>query len=333
MQSDPAFHYRPLVVLLGPTAVGKSRVALLVAKHFDTEILTADSRQVYRGMDIGTDKPTAEERQGVPHRLIDLADPGETFNAGWYRRAALKEIDRLYAANRMPFVVGGTGLYIRTLVRGLCPAPQADPLVRAGLKKLREAGGREGLYTELTRVDPETAARLHPNDESKVIRALEVYRLSGRPMSTMHHEHRFQETHFSTLLIGLQRPKETLYRRIEERIDWQLTHGMVEETRSLLGQGYGRDFGSMKGLGYRQVGAYLANECDYAEMVRRFKRDTRRFAKRQMTWFRSEGGVAWLSIEDSEPYERTAERAIARIEQFVSALGQQKRFAAVQPAS
>ena len=331
MQSDPVFHHRPLVVLLGPTAVGKSRVALLVAKHFDTEVLTADSRQVYRGMDIGTDKPTAEERQGVPHRLIDLAEPGETFNAGWYRRAALEEIDRLYAANRMPFVVGGTGLYIRTLVRGLCPAPQADPLVRADLKKLREARGRDCLYAELTRVDPETAARLHPNDESKVIRALEVYRLSGRPMSTMHHEHRFQETPFSTLLIGLQRPKETLYRRIEERIDWQLTHGMVEETQLLLDQGYGRELGSMKGLGYRQVGAYLAKECDHGEMVRRFKRDTRRFAKRQMTWFRSESGVAWLSIEDGEPYERTAERVITCIEQFVSALG--KPLAAVQPAS
>ncbi|HEY5931694.1 MAG TPA: tRNA (adenosine(37)-N6)-dimethylallyltransferase MiaA [Nitrospira sp.] len=331
--SEIMSRHRPLVVLLGPTAVGKSRIATHVAKYFDTDVLAADSRQVYRGMDIGTDKPTAEERQAVPHRLIDLVAPGETFNAGWYRRAAMVEIERLYAANRLPLVVGGTGLYIRTLIRGLCPAPEADPLVRADLKKLREAGGRDSLYAELARVDPETAARLHPNDESKMIRALEVYRLSGRPLSTMHDEHRFQETPFSALLIGLQRLKETLYRRIEERIDWQLTHGMVEETRLLLGQGYGRELGSMKGLGYRQVGAYLANECDYSEMVRRFKRDTRRFAKRQMTWFRSEAGVAWLSIEDNEPYERTAERVIARIEQFMSILGQQKQPAALQPVS
>jgi tRNA dimethylallyltransferase len=182
------------------------------------------------------------------------------------------------------------------------------------------------------RVDPETATRLHPNDESKVMRALEVYRLSGRPLSTMQAEHGFHETPFSALLIGLERKKETLYRRIEERIDWQLTHGMVEETRLLLGQGYGRELGSMKGLGYRQVGAYLANECDYAEMVRRFNRDTRRFAKRQMTWFRSETGVAWLPIEDNEPYERTAERVIARIEQFMKALVQPKQLAALQQA-
>ncbi len=322
--------YRPLVVLLGPTAVGKSRVATQVAKHFDTEVLTADSRQVYRGMDIGTDKPTAAEQQDVPHRLINVVDPHEVFNAGWYRRVALDEIDRLYAANRLPFVVGGTGLYIRTLVRGLCPAPQADPLVRADLKKLRETSGRAALFAELMRVDPETAARLHPNDESKVMRALEVYRLSGRPMSIMHDEHRFQENLFSALLIGLQRTKEALYRRIEERIDWQLTHGMVEETRALLAQGYGRELASMKGLGYRQVGAFLANEYDYEEMVRRFKRDTRHFAKRQMTWFRKESGVAWLSIEESESSEQTAARVITLMEQFVRTLEEPAQSAALQ---
>ncbi len=333
MRSDQLLHYRPLVVLLGPTAVGKSGIAIHVAKYFETEVLAADSRQVYRGMDIGTDKPTTEERQAVPHRLIDLVDPSETFNAGWYRRVAVGEIERLYSEGRLPFVVGGTGLYIRTLLRGLCPAPQADPHVRADLTKSRDEWGRTGLYAELMRVDPETAARLHPNDESKVMRALEVFRLSGRPLSTMQAEHGFHETPFSALLIGLERRKETLYRRIEERIDWQLTHGMVEETRLLLGRGYGRELGSMKGLGYRQIGAHLANECDYAEMVRRFKRDTRRFAKRQMTWFRSEAGVVWLSIEDSEPYERTAERVITLIDQFVGDLGQQKQPAALLPVS
>ena len=333
MLSEVVCRRRPLVVLLGPTAVGKSRVALLVAKHFETEVLTADSRQVYRGMDIGTDKPTAEERQDVPHRLIDVVDPSERFNTGWYRRVAMIEIERLYSAGRLPFVVGGTGLYIRTLVRGLCSAPQADPIVRADLKKLRDEQGRDGLYAELMRVDPDTAARLHPNDESKVMRALEVYRLSGRPLSAVQAEHRFQEASFTALLIGLQRRTESLCQRIEERIDWQLTHGMVEETRSLLDRGYGRDLGSMKGLGYRQVGAYLADECDYAEMVRRFKRDTRRFAKRQMTWFRSEAGVVWLSLEDNEPYERIAERVIAQIEQFVGALRQPEQRVVVQPAS
>jgi tRNA dimethylallyltransferase len=291
-----------------------------VAKRFGTEVLTADSRQVYRGMDIGTDKPTADERQGVPHRLIDLADPDQAFNTGWYRRAARAEIDRLHAARQLPFVVGGTGLYIRTLVRGLCQAPQADPQVRAELMKISCEQGRDALYAELVRVDPDTAARLHPNDEAKVLRALEVHRLSGQPLSVMHREHGFQEAPFSTLLIGLQRTKEELYRRIEERIDWQLAHGMVEETRALLDRGYGRHLGAMKGLGYRPLAAHLAGECDAAEMVRQFKRDTRRFAKRQMTWFRKEPGVTWLSIEGNESLEDTIGRVVALIDQFLDAL-------------
>lgn len=308
---------RPLVVLLGPTAVGKSRFGVQVAQHLGTEVLTADSRQVYRGMDIGTDKPTADERHGIPHRLIDLADPDETFNTGWYRRAALAEIDRLYTERRLPFVVGGTGLYIRTLVRGLCPAPPADPDVRAELMQMSQEQGRDRLHAELVRVDPSTAARLHPNDEAKVIRALEVYRLSGQPMSAVQRDHGFQETPFSTLLIGLQRSKEELYRRIEERIDWQLAHGMVQETRALLDRGYRRDGGAMTGLGYRHVAAHLSGECDEAEMVRLFKRDTRRFAKRQMTWFRKEPGVRWISVEREEPLERIVQRIVSLIEQFL----------------
>lgn len=333
MISEHLCRHRPLVVLLGPTAVGKSRVALHVARHCETEILTADSRQVYRGMDVGTDKPTVTERQGVPHRLIDLVDPYEAFNAGRYRRVALEEVDRLYAANRLPFVAGGTGLYIRTLVRGLCSAPEADPEVRADLQKLRDQKGRNGLYEELMRVDPMAAVRLHPNDESKVMRALEVYRLSGRPISTFQAEHQFHDRPFSALLIGLQRPTDALYRRIEERIDWQLSHGMIEETRSLLDQGYGRELASMKGLGYRQVGAFLANEYDYAEMVRRFKRDTRRFAKRQMTWFRKESGTVWLPIGEGEAPEHTAERVIKQIEQFIKTLEQQAPCSSTEPAS
>ena len=311
---------RPLVALVGPTAAGKSRIAVQVAKRFDTDVLTADSRQVYRGMDIGTDKPTAEDRQGVPHRLIDLADPDQVFNTGWYRQAALAEIERLYAARQLPLVVGGTGLYVRTLIRGLCPAPPADLQVRAELAQISRERGRDGLYAELARVDPGTAARLHPNDEAKVIRALEVYRLTGQSISSMHRQHGFQELSFTPLLIGLHREKEALYRRIEARIDWQLAHGMVEETRTLLARGYGRHLGAMKGLGYRQVAAYLAGEYDHDEMVRRFKRDTRHFAKRQMTWFRKEPGIAWLSIEEDEPLDRTTGRVITLIEEFLDEL-------------
>jgi tRNA dimethylallyltransferase len=319
--SETVCQRRPLVVLLGPTAVGKSRIAVQVAKHFSTDVLAADSRQVYRGMDIGTDKPSIEERQGVSHRLIDLADPDETFNAGRYRRAAIAEIERLHAARRLPFVVGGTGLYIRALVRGLCPAPEASPELREEFVLLGRKEGRERLHAELAAIDPALAARLHPRDEAKIVRALEVYRLSGRPMSVWQDHHGFHEAPFSTLLIGLEREREDLYRRIEARIDRQLTHGMVEETRALIDRGYGRHLGAMKALGYRHVAAYLSGDYDESDMVRLFKRDTRRFAKRQMTWFRKEPGIQWLSIAAAEPPDRTVRRVVSMIERFLDTLG------------
>ena len=318
--SESLCRRRPLVVLLGPTSVGKSRVAVRVAQRFRTEVLTADSRQVYRGMDIGTDKPVAEERQGVPHRLIDLAEPDEAFNAGRYRRAAIEEIDRLYVERKLPLVAGGTGLYIRTLVRGLCMAPASDPQLRAELLKVSKEQGRDRLYAELAEVDPMTAARVHPNDEAKIIRALEVQRLSGQPLSALHQRHGFQEDTFSLCLIGLQRPTEDLYRGIEKRIDWQLEHGMIQETRTLLDRGCGRELGSMKGLGYRHVAAHLAGEYDEPEMVRLFKRDTRRFAKRQMTWFRSEPGIKWVSITKEEPLEQAVQHILSMIERFLESL-------------
>lgn len=314
---------RPVVVIVGPTAVGKSSVAVEVAKVFETEVLTADSRQVYRGMDVGTDKPALEERQAVPHRLIDLVNPDEPFNAGLYRRQAIDEIERLYRDRRLPLVVGGTGLYVRTLLKGLCDAPPADPIVRAALRQEAKDQGHDRLYARLVEVDPVTAARLHPRDESKVIRALEVQQLSGRRMSEFQQEHGFAERPFSTLVIGLNRDRDALYRRIEERIDWQLAHGLIEETQQLLIQGHQRTSAAMKGLGYRQVAEHLAGEYDAAEMVRRFKRDTRHFSKRQMTWFRKEPGIQWLTIEESDSVQHTGALVIGQVDQFLTRLGEQ----------
>ena len=318
--SEKQVRFKPVVVIVGPTAVGKSRIAVEVAKAFETEVLTADSRQVYRGMDVGTDKPAPEERQGVPHRLIDLVGPDESFNAGLYRRQAIDEIERLYRDRRLPLVVGGTGLYVRTLLKGLCDAPPTDPIVRAALKQEAEDQGHDRLYARLVEVDPVAASRLHPRDESKVLRALEVYQLSGRRMSEFQQEHGFAERPFSTLMIGLNRDRDALYRRIEERIDWQLAHGLIEETKQLLDQGYQRDSAAMKGLGYRQVAEHLAGAYDSAEMVRRFKRDTRRFSKRQMTWFRKEPGIQWLTIEESESVQHTTARVIGHADRFLTTL-------------
>lgn len=318
--SDGQVRRKPLVVLLGPTAVGKSRVAIDVAKRLDTEILTADSRQVYRGMDVGTDKPSMAARQDIPHHLIDLVDPDERFNAGLFRRQATEVIEGLYQRRLLPLVVGGTGLYVRTLLQGLCDAPPSDPPLRAQLCDEAREQGHDHLYTRLVAADPVTAARLHPRDISKIIRALEVHHLSGVPMSSFHAGHRFAERPFSALVIGLNRERDQLYRRIEERIDWQLANGLLEETRDLLDRGYRRDAPAMTGLGYRHVAAYLAGECDREEMIRLFKRDTRRFAKRQMTWFKHEPEIRWLMIEDAEPIEETMTRVMRLIDPFLSTL-------------
>jgi len=318
--TDAQVRLKPLVVIVGPTAVGKSRVAVEVARHFNTEVLTADSRQVYCGMDLGTDKPTLSERQGIPHRLIDLAQPDEPFNAGLYRRHAMEAIEQLHRSRLIPLVVGGTGLYVRTLVRGLCEAPPAQPAVRIRLQETARESGVESLYGRLAAVDPVSASKLHPHDAAKVIRALEVYELSGTPMSAFHISHAFADRPYRTLLIGLDRNREALYRRIEARIDWQLDHGFLEETARLLARGYRRESAAMKGLGYRQAADYLAGECDYAEMVRRFKRDTRRFAKRQLTWFRGEPAVQWFDIGESESPEHAAARVTERVNQFLAEL-------------
>ncbi len=311
---------KPLVAIVGPTAVGKSHIAVLVAKALGTEVLTADSRQVYRGMDIGTDKPSAGERQGVPHRLIDLVDPDQPFNTGEFRRHAVAEITRLHHEGKVPLLVGGTGLYVRTVLRGLWEGPPADWEFRRRLARDADANGADWLYRQLVQVDPESASRLHPNDHAKVIRALEVFHLLGRPLSEEHKRHAFADRPFAPLLIGLTRERPSLYRRVDDRVELELAKGLVEETRSLMSKGYGRDLGSMKGLGYKQMAGYLAGDYDYEEAVRRLKRDTRHFAKRQLTWFRKEPGMMWLSIEDTETPAQVADRIVGEAGRFLAQL-------------
>lgn len=309
---------KPLVAIVGPTAVGKSRIAILVAKALGTEVLTADSRQVYRGMDIGTDKPSVDERQGVPHRLIDLVDPDQPFNTGTFRRLAIAEIERLHRDGKVPLLVGGTGLYVRTVLRGLWQGPPADWAFRRALEREAEARGADWLYRELMEVDPDSARRLHPHDRVKIIRALEVHHLLGRPLSDAHRQHAFADTPFSTLLIGLMRERTALYRRVDERVELELAKGLLEETRRLLERGYGRHLGSMKGLGYKQMGGYLAGEYGYEEAVRLLKRDTRHFAKRQMTWFRKEPGITWLVINETDTPTQVAERILDEVRRFLT---------------
>ncbi len=329
--TDSVITLRPLVVLVGPTAVGKSEIGLRLARGLDTDLLTADSRQVYRGMDIATDKPAREQQQGVPHRLIDLVSPDEPFNAGQYRTLALQEIERLYGERRVPLVVGGTGLYVRTLIHGLCDAPRADEEFRASLLREAEVRGRYFLHEELTRIDPESAARLHPHDEVKIVRALEVYHLSGRRLSEVQQRHGFAEQPFSVLMIGLNRDRAQLYRRIDERVEAMFARGVVEETAGLLAQGYRRESGAMKGLGYQQVAGYLSGKYDRAEALRLLQRDTRHFAKRQLTWFRKEPGLRWWLLSEQDRPEEVAGRLLERVQLFLRELDH--RRSAGMPAS
>ena len=310
---------KPIVAIVGPTAIGKSRIGIEIAKVLHTEILTADSCQVYRGMDIGTDKPTLPERQGVPHRLIDLVAPDQSFNVGDFRRHALQEISRLHNESLLPLVVGGTGLYIRGLLRGLCPGPPANWPLRKALTQEATERGWPFLHEKLQQVDPDLARRLHPNDQPKVLRALEVYQTLGIPFSQVQQQHQFQETPYPFLLIGLTMERQTLYHRIETRVEWEIEKGLVKETQQLMQQGYSRNFGSMKGLGYRQFSGYLAGEYSYDEAVRLLKRDTRHFAKRQMTWFRKEPGIHWITLEPSDIPERAATRILKTIDDFLCA--------------
>ena len=317
---EAAITARPLVVLVGPTAIGKSRIAIEVAQTLGTEILTADSTQVYRGMNIGTDTPSEEDRQGVPHRLIDLAEPDEPFNAGAFRRRALPEISRLHEKGLLPLVVGGTGLYVRALLHGLWSGPPTDHVLRGQLEEEVRVRGGESMYQELGRVDPVTARRLHPRDTVKVLRALEVYRQTGTPLSKAHEKHGQEKTPFRALVLGLTMERAALYQRIDQRVDAELAKGLVEETRILLAKGYARGLVSMKSLGYRQMAGYLEGEYSFAEAVRRLKRDTRHFAKRQMTWFRKEPNLAWVEVHPDESVPSVAQHILSLIERFVHTL-------------
>jgi len=286
----------PLIIILGPTAVGKSTCAFELAQRFGLEIINADSMQVYRGMDIGSAKPSPHERELVPHHLIDIRNPDEEFRAAQFRDEAHNIIVSLFQQGKQSLVVGGTGLYIRVLTRGLFPAPPADPGLRAELKKKEEREGKGYLHGELEKVDPEAALRIHPNDTFRTIRALEIFYLTGTSISRQHQDHQFKECHFKVLKIGLLRDREALYHRIEERVDTMLSSGLLEEVQRLLKKGYAPTIKPFYSLGYKQIVGYLQGTTSLEEAVQIIKRNTKRYAKRQLTWFRKDTEIEWFTL-------------------------------------
>ncbi len=283
-----------LIIIVGPTCVGKTEVAITLAEPLGGQIISADAVQVYRLMDIGTAKPTEEERAHVPHHLIDVIYPDESFSAARFRAMADEVIRDLHVKGRPIFVVGGTGLYIKALTQGLFRVRKENGAIRARLKIEAKSLGLHTLFRRLERVDPAAAMRIHPNDSYRIMRALEIFELTKTPLSEQQRAHAFSENPYHVLKIGLFMDREILYSRINERVERMLALGLLDEVEGLLSQGFSPNLKAMKSIGYRHMVEYLEGKLVWSEAVRLFKRDTRRYAKRQLTWFRADPEVYWF---------------------------------------
>jgi tRNA dimethylallyltransferase len=282
-----------IIIICGPTALGKTSVAIHIAGIFNGQIVGADSMQIYRHMDIGTAKPTPDEQSRVAHHMIDLIDPDEHFDARQFAEMAHDKIMRLYAGGVTPFVVGGTGLYIKALVHGLFKAGQSDIHVRERLQEQARIYGAGYLYQRLSRHDPDTAERIHPNDTYRIIRALEVHELTGKTITAFQQDHGFKDNRFRVLKIGMHIDREVLYDRINHRVDAMIDSGFLNEVKGLLKMGYSDDLKSMQSIGYRHLIGFIKGRYPWDETIRTLKRDTRRYAKRQLTWFKADPEIIW----------------------------------------
>ncbi|MGA8181165.1 MAG: tRNA (adenosine(37)-N6)-dimethylallyltransferase MiaA [Desulfobacterales bacterium] len=289
-----------VVVICGPTALGKTTAAIELAEIFDGEIVGADSMQIYKHMDIGTAKPTQKETARVKHHMIDIIDPDERFDARQYAALARETIEMLYHRNKLPFVVGGTGFYIKALLNGLFETESTEEHIRKGLKKEADSYGIAVLYARLCRLDPDAANKIHPNDKYRVVRALEVHARTGKPLSAYHKAHGFKDHPFVVIKIGLHIRREMLYDRINKRVDAMIGSGLLDEVKGLLAMGCSPESKSMQSIGYRHMVDFIKGDSSWEETVRTLKRDTRRYAKRQMTWFGADPEIIWKAPDEMQ---------------------------------
>lgn len=299
-----------VVIVLGPTGVGKSEVAIELALEVGGEIINADSQQVYRYMNIGTAKPSADQRQGVPYHLIDVVDPDDEFNAALFRHAAFASAQQVWSRGKKVVLCGGTGLYIKAFTHGLFVGPSGDPEIRKRFEGEVREKGLGALHERLKELDPDALSWIHPNDPQRIIRALEVLETTGKKISQWQREHGFKESPFETLKIGLNREREELYTLINRRCEAMIAEGLVEETKRLVEKGYGLELKPLQSIGYRHVGLYLGGAISLEDSVSLMKRDTRRLAKRQLTWFRSDPEIRWFHPE------REREKILETAKQF-----------------
>ena len=297
---------KPLIILTGPTAVGKTKASIALAKAVNGEIISADSMQVYKYMDIGSAKIKPEEMQGVKHYLVDVLEPNEEFHVVRFQQMAKAAMDEIYEKGKIPIIVGGTGFYIQSILNDIdFTESNEDISYRAKLECIATKKGNDFLHQMLTEVDPKSAEIIHANNVKRVIRALEFYKQTGQKISEHNETERAKESPYDFCYFVLNDVRERLYERIELRIDQMLEEGLVEEVTSLKAKGYTRDMVSMQGLGYKEILDYLNGECTLEEAVYILKRDTRHFAKRQLTWFRRERDVIWIQ-KDEFKYEEEA---------------------------
>ena len=289
-----------IVIICGPTGVGKTTVAIDLAQHFRGQIIGADSMQIYKFMDIGTAKPTAQEQARVVHHMVDFVPPDEPFDAAQYAAVARAKIIELDQRHIMPIVVGGTGLYIKVLLHGLFDEKVSDLKIRDRLKSEAGDHGVHSLYERLRRLDPESAKRVHPNDTYRILRALEVIEATGQAISEHHQKHGFFDQPFDALKIGLDLDRALLYEQINRRVDAMILAGFLDEVKDLLARGYTADLKPMQSIGYRHMVDYIENRLSWAECIRTLKRDHRRYAKRQLTWFRADPEIIWQEPQQVE---------------------------------
>ena len=301
-----------LICILGPTAVGKTEIAIQVAQRLNAEIVSLDSRQIYRGMDIGTAKPTPDQRGAVPHHLIDCVEVDQPFSVAEYQQLADVAITEIHGRGKRTMAVGGAGLYFRGIIDGLFDGPGADTDIRAKLQREADEHGNTALHERLRRCDPAAADRVHPNNLVRVIRALEIYELTGKPISTLQGQWKKSEPRYPFRAFGLNIAREMLYRRIEDRADRMVEAGLIEEVKWLLDQGYPRNCVAMKSFGYKELIEYLDGKRTLDEAIALLKQNTRRFAKRQLTWFRNDPRIEWLDISQFSSIDGIVDNLIAK---------------------
>lgn len=297
-----------IIVIVGPTAVGKTYVSIELAKKLKTEIISADSMQVYRGMNIGTAKIIEEEKQGIVHHMIDIINPDENYSVSDFKFESERIIDNVLSKNKTPIIVGGSGLYVNSLIYDLdFGNAKSDTKIRDYYTSFYYKHGKEALYNKLKDVDPESAEKIHKNNVKRVIRALEVHDITGKKFSEINTDLRKYSEKYEHLLIGLSMDRKILYERINQRVEKMLSDGLIQEVKTLLDKGYHKNLVSMQGIGYKEIIDYLEGETTLEEAVNILKRNTRRFAKRQFTWFLKDPNVKWFQIGDVNEIDNTVE--------------------------